>query len=96
MSDKRHPIGNPRTFDRGKPSPYAVICPIHGQAFLSAAEYNRQMNRPNKQWECPIMDSDPHRFGLCGATSEFDDDNLERYEPDESETDGGHRWDGRP
>lgn len=73
-------IGNPRTFDRGKPSPYAVYCPIHGKAYLTEKEYTRQLSRPDDRWTCPIMDSDPARFGLCGSASNFDDANLEEWE----------------
>ena len=36
-----------------EPGPYAVICPNHGQVFLSSPEYDWQMNRPNSLWRCP-------------------------------------------
>lgn len=73
-------IGNPRTFSRGKPGPYAINCPYHGKAYLTEAEYTRQMNNAHLSWTCPVMDADPRRFGLCGARSDFDDDNINEWE----------------
>jgi len=52
---------------KAEPTPWAVLCRKHGQQFLSAAEYDRQMNRPDARWTCPC----------CGATSTWDDDNYE-------------------
>lgn len=52
-----------------EPGPYAVICPNHGQVFLSSPEYDWQMNRPNSLWQCP----------LCGEEADWDDDNYEDY-----------------
>lgn len=48
---------------------WAVICPRHGQQFLTEAGYRRQMDLPDAKWICPV----------CGATSEWDDDNYEKY-----------------
>jgi hypothetical protein len=49
-----------------RPTPFAVRCPEHGLVYLSQAEYNHQMNRPDALWRCP-----------CGATATWDDDNYE-------------------
>ena len=50
------------------PTPYAVRCPTHGQAFLTKEEYDAQMMRPDARWSCPI----------CGLESSWDDDNYEK------------------
>ena len=50
-------------------SPYAVICRIHGQQFLTPKEYIRQLERPDELWECPV----------CKGTAQFDDANFEHY-----------------
>lgn len=34
-------------------TPYAVVCPDHGQVFLTESEYNRQMGNPDRFWACP-------------------------------------------
>lgn len=68
------------TFDAGVPGPHAVICRHHGQVFLTAEEYGRQMARPDSQWTCPAMDSSPDRFGPCGAPSRWDDANSEAHD----------------
>jgi hypothetical protein len=75
------------TFDRGTPGPYAIACPIHGRVFLTEADYDAQMARPDSHWECPAMDSHPDRFGPCGAPSAFDDDNYEHYMDGDREDD---------
>ncbi len=49
-------------------TPWAVICPKHGQVFLPEAEYIAQMNRPDKLWEC-----------LCGRDAEWDDENYDKH-----------------
>ncbi len=59
--------------ESSEPTRFAVLCPVHGRVYLRREEYDRQMNKPDARWECPRMDSDPERFGLCGAESEFDD-----------------------
>lgn len=46
---------------------YAVSCPVHGQVYLTKAEYDRQMNLADDRWACP----------RCGRTAEFDDDNYD-------------------
>lgn len=51
-----------------EPTYYAVVCPTHGQQFLTEDEYGRQLCRPDSRWTCPV----------CGATSSWDDDNYER------------------
>lgn len=61
--------------EHGTPGPHAVICKdneIHSspmRVFLSEEEYNRQMDRPDDTWSCP----------LCGSMATWDDDNLEKY-----------------
>lgn len=52
-----------------KRTAYAVICPRHGQVFLSLHEYDQQMDRPSDFWRCP----------LCGLHSEFDDNNYDDW-----------------
>jgi hypothetical protein len=56
----------------------AIICPIHGTVFLTQAEYNRQMDKPDSIWKCPKFETHKDRMGLCGQPSEFDDDFWER------------------
>jgi len=61
--------------------PYAVICPTHGQVFLTFEEHDCQMDSPDDHWICP----------MCGLKSEWDDENyknalaeeIERENPDE-------------
>ena len=48
-------------------SPYAVICPAHGQVFLTAEQYMKQLMLPDMRWTCII----------CGEVAEFDDENYE-------------------
>lgn len=50
-----------------EPTQFAVICPDHGQVFLTYDEYNRQLRKANSLWMCP----------LCGQSSTWDDDNYE-------------------
>jgi hypothetical protein len=49
------------------PTPYAVICPTHGQVFLTHDEYINQMCKPDSLWKCPID----------GMVCSFDDKNYE-------------------
>ena len=58
-------------------TPWAVICPRHGQVFLTEAEYERQMLNPDNLWECAQPD--------CPARAEFDDDNWEKHLPPDPE-----------
>ena len=51
------------------PTPYAVRCYYHGKVYLTSEEYNFQMNRPDRLWECPT----------CRDNAEWDDDNYEKY-----------------
>lgn len=44
------------------PTPYAVMCPVHGRIYLTREGYTHQMNDPNAFWRCP-----------CGRKAEFDD-----------------------
>lgn len=48
-------------------TPYAVLCEGHGQQFLTEAQYDYQMSRPNARWACP----------RCGEDSGFDDEEYE-------------------
>lgn len=67
--------GGPRNIR--KPGPYAVVC--HGpwdmagggcgRVFLTEAEYDAQMNRPDSTWRCP----------LCRYEADWDDDNYEAW-----------------
>ena len=50
-------------------SPWAVICPRHGKQFLTRQQYDHQMGAPDVRWLCPV----------CGAVSEWDDDNYEAH-----------------
>ena len=48
-------------------SPYAIICPNHGQVLLlSEQQYDYQLDLPDDMWECPI----------CGEISEWDYDHY--------------------
>lgn len=54
-------------------SPWAVLCPVHGQVFLSRNEYMSQLSRANDRWFCP----------LCHETCEWDDNNYDKYQKEE-------------
>ena len=60
----------------GQPTPYAVFCPEHGRVYLTEAEYDAQMDRPDSGWMCP-EECGPPNVGICGAISEFDDATYE-------------------
>ena len=51
-------------------TPWAVICRNHGQQFLTEEQYERQLDRPDSLWTCPV----------CGDSATWDDDNFERKE----------------
>lgn len=51
------------------PTPWAVICPHHGQQFLTGEEYDSQIMAADYFWFCPV----------CGEHSEWDDDNYETH-----------------
>jgi len=71
------------TWDEEAPEPtqFAVICPEHGQVFLTVDAYRFQLNHPDTPWRCPKWCAEPaDMIGPCGAMSEFDDDNLESYD----------------
>lgn len=51
-----------------KRTPYAVLCDDHGQRFLTEAQYDQQMSRPDALWRCP----------WCGESAHWDDDNYEQ------------------
>lgn len=50
------------------PTPYMVRCRDCGPSFLTEQEYDRQMGRPNRLWQCP----------RCGDDASWDDENYER------------------
>lgn len=52
-------------------TPWAVNCPSHGKVFLTEAEYDQQMARPDATWRCP-----------CGQEAKFDDENFDAHEPE--------------
>lgn len=47
---------------------WAVICPTHGQVFLTEQEYDFQLSRPDRTWMCP-----------CGESAQWDDDNHQDW-----------------
>lgn len=52
------------------PTPWAVHCKAScGPRFLSAAEYDQQLSRPDDRWACPV----------CGSEAYWDDDNHESF-----------------
>jgi hypothetical protein len=55
-------------------TPWAVICPRHGQVFMNADGYFRQMDFTDSKWICP----------KCGANAEWDDENFEARDGDGS------------
>lgn len=63
-----------------KQTAFAVLCPKHGQVFLTSGEYHRQLMNADDRWACPVMDADINEIGLCGRISEFDDDNFDEME----------------
>lgn len=49
--------------------PYAgVVCPQHGDVDITEEEYEKQLDRPNQRWRCP----------LCGEESHFNDERFEQ------------------
>lgn len=58
-----------------KISPYAVICNDKcGQALISQEEYDRQMDKPDSFWQCP----------LCKGSAEWDDAHFEKHMMEEA------------
>lgn len=55
-------------------SPFAVICPDHGQVFLTEDEYIEQLTNADERWYCP----------LCFILAEFDDENYSKHFEDPS------------
>jgi len=39
--------------ESAKPTPWAVICRIHGRVYLTHHEYTHQMRKPYRLWTCP-------------------------------------------
>lgn len=55
---------------------WAVVCPRHGQVFLTRPLYLAQLDRPDEGWRCP----------MCGVPADWDDDNYEQsLDPSDSE-----------
>lgn len=67
---------------------WRVVCPHHGPVFLTREEYDAQMARPDRTWQCPAFDEgdpdDPDDVGpgVCGARSEWDDVWHDRWTDD--------------
>lgn len=57
------------------PTPYAVYCREHKLQFLEEGDYQRQMDRPNSKWRCPV----------CRDEAEWDDDCQETNPPEPEE-----------
>lgn len=63
------------------PTQWAVICPRHGQVFLTEDEYNAQMCDGDSKWKCTRFTYQPgDAVGPCGAFSEWDDANYDDWE----------------
>lgn len=60
---KRDKHGRDRTFA-------AVICEEHGLVYLTREEYDKQMNNPDRLWECPIG---------CESVAFWSDGNFEDF-----------------
>lgn len=50
-------------------TPYMVQCVMDGNVYLTKDEYDRQVYRHNRGWECP----------LCGGNAAWSDDNYEGF-----------------
>lgn len=55
------------------PTPWAIRCARHGQVFFTEQEYDRQMNKANAVWECPMC------VPWDNTDCYWDDDNYESY-----------------
>lgn len=51
------------------PTPYLIHCPKDGPVYLTQAEYNRQIRKPDSRWQCPECNHEP-----C----DWDDENYEK------------------
>jgi len=67
LADVRPPEGTPAISE--VETAYAVLCPTHGQVFLTDDEYGRQLCRADDRWICP----------KCGEICNWDDDNYEKH-----------------
>lgn len=55
-----------------------MICPKHGEIYLTRTEYFAQMGDSDRVWECTEMCTEPaHLIGPCGAECDFDDIYIE-------------------
>ena len=52
------------------PTPWAVICPVHGQRFLTHEQYAAQLKHADERWRCPH----------CFRVSDWDDANYEKFQ----------------
>ena len=56
--------------DIKKETPWAVVCQEgHGKVCLTKEQYDRQMNRPDSLWYCP----------LDGCCAYWDDEHYEKH-----------------
>lgn len=51
------------------PTPWQVICPVHGPMMLTREQYMAQLSAADSLWVCPS----------CGRAAEWDDDNYEAH-----------------
>jgi len=58
-----------------KPTRWATHCREHGKVYMTFAEYENAMARPNERWKCPV----------CGALASFDDDQYEFWNPNQED-----------
>jgi hypothetical protein len=49
-------------------TPWAVLCPTHGQVFLAEDQYFNQLDAMDHLWVCPI----------CGSVAGWDDENYDQ------------------
>jgi hypothetical protein len=55
-----------------------MICPEHGEIYLSRSEYDQQMCNADRGWLCTEMCTEPvEMIGPCGAECDFDDIYIE-------------------
>lgn len=53
---------------RKGPTPWQVICSVHGRVSLTREQYLEQLQQADARWKC-----------ICGATADWDDDNYEAH-----------------
>lgn len=60
-------------YDMREKTPWAVICPRHGQQFLTKDQYNSQLRQADCFWKCPVPKCTEKR-------AEWDEDNYDSFE----------------